>query len=101
VTGGIGHVGYFTKNYILDAVGLVSPQVVKSNPPAWPRFLPLIIEEYRPEYVFIAFQVVPYYLKDDYVSVHSWDTGNFTLYGNFHLLRRDPPISGMEGDQGH
>jgi hypothetical protein len=100
-TGGIGHVGYFTKNYILDASGLVSPQVVKSNPPAWPRFMPLIIEEHRPEYVFMAFQVMPYYLKDDYVSVHSWDTGNFTLYGNFHLLRRDPPISGMEGDQGH
>jgi hypothetical protein len=87
VSGGIGQVGYFTQNYILDASGLVSPQVITNIPWAWPRFLPYIIEHYRPEYVFEAFPDVPAYMKDDYSIVRTWEVGD-SFFQRFYLFRR-------------
>lgn len=76
VTDGIGHPGYVTHRYILDAAGLVSPQVVvKGLPPAWPRFLPYIVEHMHPEYVFIATNGVPKYMERDFRIVREWQTG--------------------------
>ncbi|MGE5263332.1 MAG: hypothetical protein ACM3S0_08120, partial [Acidobacteriota bacterium] len=87
VSGGIGQVGYFTQNYILDASGLVSPQVITDIPWTWPRFLPFIIEHYRPEYVFEAFPDVPDYMKDDYSIVRTWEVGD-SFFQRFYLFRR-------------
>jgi hypothetical protein len=86
-TGGIGEVGYITRNYILDASGLVSPQVITNVPYTWPRFLPFIIEHYRPEYVFEAFPDVPDYMKDDYSIVRTWEVGD-SFFQRFYLFRR-------------
>jgi hypothetical protein len=87
VTGGIGQVGYVTRRTILDASGLISPQVVVDGlPPAWPRYLPYIIENDEPEYVFIATKDVPSYMKNKYSITRKWQTGYYA--GPFVLLER-------------
>lgn len=95
-SGGIGQIGYFTQNYILDASGLVSPQVISNIPWTWPRFLPFIIEHYRPEYVFEAFPDVPDYMKNDYSIVRTWEVGD-SFFQRFYLFRRTGTDS-MERD---
>ncbi len=102
--GGIGHVGYFTRNYILDAMGLVSPQVITTegelenpNHVPFPRFLPLIVEKYKPEYVFDGFWLtpgteLPEFMQKNYYVVRTWETSDPGL-PKFLLLRRSPALA--------
>ena len=92
VTGGIGQIGYVTQRYILDASGLISPQVVVEGlPQAWPRFLPYIVEHYRPEYVFTVSRGVPSYMADDYSITRTWQT--WYQGGPFVLMQRNASAS--------
>ena len=95
VTGGIGMVGYVTQRYILDASGLVSPQVVVEGlPPAWPRFLPYIVEHHRPEHVYMASDGVPSYMARDYTITKTWPANNPAR--PFMLMQRK--VSGSDAD---
>jgi len=83
-TGGIGLVGYFTGRKIYDAMGLVTPGSMRidyhiDNPASvpFPRFLPAIIEDYDPEYVFDGFGLepgedMPSFMKGRYEPLREW-----------------------------
>jgi glycosyltransferase involved in cell wall biosynthesis len=95
--GGIGLVGYHTDRTIYDAMGLVTPGVMRLDRPlddAWnvpfPRFLPAVIEDYDPEFVFDGFWLddgedMPEFMKGKYELVKEWRGANpgwpaFILY---------------------
>jgi hypothetical protein len=96
-TGGIGLVGYHTGRVIHDAMGLVTPGSMRiigtiANPRTmpFPRFLPAIIEDFDPEYVFDGFwlqpgETMPAFMQGRYEVVRTWAGANprwpkFILY---------------------
>lgn len=86
-SGGIGHLGYFTHNYILDTVGLIAPEVVKKRPPSADDFLQFTVEQYHPDYVFQALKEMPAFMASTYTIVKVWPTGD-PLFPRFMLIRR-------------
>ena len=103
-TGGIGLVGYFTGRHIYDAMGLVTPGSMRIIGPLgnprdvpFPRFLPAIIEDYRPEYVFDAFwlpanQEMPDFMIGRYEVLREWRHSN-PGWPVFMLYHRIQPTS--------
>lgn len=96
-TGGIGLVGYYTGRHIYDAMGLVTPgsmrvdyEVANPRHVPFPRFLPAVIEDFEPEYVFDGFwlkegQDMPGFMQGRYEVVQEWRSGHrgwpaFILY---------------------
>ena len=109
-TGGIGLVGYHTGRRIHDAMGLITPGSMRLDGPLddpgdveWPRFLPAIIEDYHPEYIFDGFalpegQQMPLFMVGQYVEVREWPIeGMGTL--RFVLYRRITDSSGSRAPQ--
>lgn len=101
-TGGIGLVGYHTGRTIFDAMGLVTPGAMRLTGPLddpgdveFPRFLPAIIEDYDPEYIFDGFALpqgeeMPGFMRGRYAEVRAWPVaGMGTL--RFVLFRRVTP----------
>jgi hypothetical protein len=86
-TAGIGVIGYETRNYILDTVGLVSPQVVERGGESAESFATNAIVRFRPQYLFLSsWHRVPTAVAGEYDVVKVWMTGakrvtSFTLYG--------------------
>jgi len=101
-TGGIGLVGYFTGRHIYDAMGLVTPGSMRiegrlANPRGmpFPRFLPAVIADYRPEYVFDGFwlppgEEMPDFMRGSYEVVRDWRGAN-PSWPRFILYRRITP----------
>lgn len=97
-TGGIGLVGYFTGRHLYDAMGLVTPGSMRidyeiDNPASvsFPRFLPAILEDYDPEYVFDGFGLepgedMPAFMKGRYEVVREWQSD--PRFARFILYRR-------------
>jgi hypothetical protein len=87
-TSGIGMIGYFTNNYILDTAGLISPQVV--NQGGANEFFRDAIARFHPDYVFQAINRVPDFMKKDYRIIQTWKTGD-RIFPQFLLLKRIAP----------
>ncbi len=100
-TGGVGHIGYFSNRPVLDAMGLVSPQVLRDQGAGHdvtdgsvPRFLPGIVRVERPEFIFDGFwlgkgEAVPSFMKGTYTVMREW-VGADPLWPRFILMRRLP-----------
>jgi hypothetical protein len=98
-SGGIGILGYYNDRHIFDAMGLVTPQVVRLTAPVedprvmpFPRFLPAVLEDYDPEYVFDGFwlsdgQDMPDVMRGQYERVRTW-SGEDPRWPPFILYRR-------------
>lgn len=98
-TGGIGLVGYHTGRVIHDAMGLVTPGSMRiigtiENPRTvpFPRFLPAVIEDYHPDYVFDGFwlkpgEAMPPFMVGQYQPVRTWAGAN-PRWPKFILYRR-------------
>lgn len=83
-TGGIGLVGYFTGRQIYDAMGLVTPgsqrieyEIEDPRSVPFARFLPAILEDYDPQWVFDGFglepgQDMPDFMQGRYELVREW-----------------------------
>ncbi len=101
-TGGIGLVGYFTRRHIYDAMGLVTPSSMRiegrlSDPRGmpFPRFLPAVIADYSPEFVFDGFwlppgEAMPAFMNGRYEVVREW-RGAEPSWPPFILYRRVTP----------
>jgi hypothetical protein len=99
-TGGIGLVGYFTGFRVYDAMGLVTPgsmridyEIEDPRSVSFPRFLPAIIEDYDPEYVFDGFGLepgedMPAFMRGRYELVREWRREPH--FARFILYRRIP-----------
>jgi hypothetical protein len=106
--GGIGMVGYYTRRHIFDAMGLVTPQSMRidyelPNPRIvpFPRFLPAVIQDFQPEFVFDAFwlpagQDLPTFMQGDYTVVKQWRGAN-PRWPRFILYRRIAPVAASTG----
>ncbi len=107
-TGGIGLVGYHTRREVIDAMGLVTPQAIRiegrlANPRTmpFPRFLPAVIEDFQPEYVFDGFRLgpdeqMPAFMQGRYEVVKEWRGAN-PEWPRFVLYRRTAPRTGSSG----
>jgi hypothetical protein len=107
-TGGIGLVGYHTRRTVIDAMGLVTPQAIRiegrlANPRTmpFPRFLPAVIEDFEPEYVFDGFRLaaderMPAFMQGSYEVVKEW-RGADPEWPRFVLYRRTAPRTGSRG----
>jgi hypothetical protein len=101
-TGGIGLVGYHTNRRILDAMGLVTPgsmrydyAIVNPRTVPFPRFLPAIIADYQPEFVFDGFwlrpgEEMPDFMRGRYGVMRVW-RGTDPSWPPFILYRRLSP----------
>lgn len=99
-TGGIGLVGYYTGRHIYDAMGLVTPgsmrvdyDVADPRNVPFPRFLPAVIADYAPEYVFDGFWLpdgadVPQFMLGTYEVTRIW-TASDPRWPTFILYRRN------------
>jgi hypothetical protein len=106
-TGGIGLVGYFTGRHIYDAMGLVTPgsqridyEIEDPRSVPFPRFLPAILEDYDPEWVFDGFglepgQDMPDFMRGRYEVVREWRREPH--FARFILYRRLSPARGGTG----
>jgi hypothetical protein len=105
-TGGIGLVGYHTGRHLYDAMGLVTPgsmrivgTVADPRLVPFPRFLPAVIEDYRPEYVFDGFRLAPDedtpdFMRGQYEPVREWSRDPQSF--RFILYRRITPRPGEQ-----
>lgn len=104
--GGIGMVGYFTGRQIYDAMGLVTPGSMRIEEPIpdprlvpYPRFLPAVIADHRPRYVFDAFWLppgrdMPDFMQGQYEIVREW-RGSNPRWPRFILYRRAAPLDSI------
>jgi arabinofuranosyltransferase len=86
-SGGIGQLGYVTGNYIVDMLGLVTPDVVRQSRSGAENMMRFAVEKYKPDYVFQAYVTVPGFMKPDYTVMKRWRT-NDRLFPQFLLLKR-------------
>jgi arabinofuranosyltransferase len=98
-TGGIGLVGYHTRRHIFDAMGLVTPGSMRLEGPLadvrnvpFPRFLPAVIADHDPEFVFDGFwlppgETMPAFMRGRYEVVREWRGAN-PRWPRFILYRR-------------